>query len=130
MKQSVIAILFFALLGCTEENDPQSDTALAGVWVDEVTESDTLEFLKFEDGSSLMNLNRGKEFANGYNLPKVGSGLYTFSIEPNSISLNYTLSSDSRRLDYFFHQTGGKLEIGKFFKSDNPASILVFRKVK
>src|SRR5690606_10506934 len=128
MKIKLIAVLLIVLIGCSEENDPTAD--LTGVWVDEVTASDTLEFLKFDDGSTLMNLKRGRAIYGGVDLPKIGSGMYSYLLQEKSISLHYSLSSDSRNNDYFFEQRGKKLEIGKFFQSDNPNSNLVFRKVK
>jgi hypothetical protein len=128
MKITLIAILFIALIGCSEESKPDAD--LTGVWVDEVTSADTLEFLKFEDGSTLMFLKRGRELQNGHNQPRIGAGPYTYYLEEKSISLHYSLSSDSRSTVYFFDQKGEKLEIGKFFQSDNPNSVLVFRKVR
>jgi hypothetical protein len=128
MKIKLIAVFFIALIGCSEENNPTAD--LTGVWVDEVTSVDTLEFLKFDDGSTLMNLKRGRSLYNGVDLPKIGSGMYSYLLQDKSISLHYSFSSDSRRSDYFFEQRGKILEIGKFFQSDNPNSNLVFRKVR
>jgi hypothetical protein len=128
VKIKLIAVLLIALIGCSEDNNPTAD--LTGVWVDEVTSVDTLEFLKFDDGSTLMNLKRGRAIYDGVDLPKIGSGLYSYLLQDKSIALRYSFSSDSRDNDYFFDQKGKKLEIGKFFQSDNPNTILVFRKVK
>lgn len=128
MKIKLIAVLLITLIGCSEENSPTAD--LTGLWVDELTSVDTLEFLKFDDGSTLMNLKRGRALYNGVDLPKIGSGMYSYLLQDKSISLHYSFSSDSRRSDYFFEQKGKMLEIGKFFQSDNPNDVLVFRKVR
>lgn len=87
-----------------------------------------LEFLRLEDGGSLMILNRGREFRNGYNLPKMGSGPYSFVLARNKISLHYSLSSTYTFSDYDFEYNPLQVKIGRFFESGNSSSILTFRK--
>jgi hypothetical protein len=129
MKQALILILLIAGFGCNDTSEQPIPLNLEGKWVDQLTTTDTLEFLRFEDGSTLMNLSRGREISNGHNLPKIGSGLYTYFLTKNSISLHYSLSSNSKTTDYYFQQNPLELKIGRFFDSENSASILTFRKI-
>jgi hypothetical protein len=123
-------MLLLLSLSCSEPLDPSASLALEGKWVDQVTTTDTLEFLKFDDGSTLMNLSRGREISNGQNLPKIGSGPYTYTLGENSISLQYSLSSNWNPTKYYFQQNALELKIGRFFDSKNSVSILTFRKIK
>lgn len=130
MKQGLILILLATVFGCTDTSDQPIPLGLEGKWVDQLTATDTLEFLKFEDGSTLMNLSRGKEISNGHDLPKIGSGPYIYTLTGNSISLQYSLSSNWNPTDYYFRQNALQLKIGRFFESENSASVLTFRKIK
>lgn len=134
MQNRLLLFLLVAMFGCVEENDPMGARSLPanliGFWVDEDTSTDTLEFIKLEDGSSLMLLNRGREFSHGHDLPKIGSGHYMFELKSNAITLQYSLSSNWNPTDYHFQYNSLQLKIGRFFESDNSASILTFRKVK
>ncbi len=129
MKRAIWIFLVVGAFACTESDNNPLGKRLEGKWVDEVTKTDTLEFIVLEDRSTLMSLRRGREVINGYDLPKIGSGLYTYELSGEEISLYYTLSSSSRSTDYFFKQKGSKLEIGRFFESDNEELILTFRKL-
>lgn len=126
-------LVFVAMFGCTDTSDrPMIGSlplVLEGVWVDNKTGTNTLEFLRLEDGGSLMILNRGREFRNGYNLPKMGSGPYAFVLKGNKISLHYSLSSTYTFSDYDFEYNPLQVKIGRFFESGNSSSILTFRKV-
>lgn len=130
MKHSLILILLVAVFGCTDTADQPLPLSLEGKWVDQLTASDTLEFLRLEDGSSLLNLRRGREMRNGHDLPKAGSGLYTFSLGKNSITLQYSLSSFYNPTDYYFSQNPLELKMGRFFDSENSSDVLTFRKVR
>lgn len=134
MKIRMLLFLLVAMFGCAEENDPMGTHVLpvdlVGIWVDKNTSTDTLEFIKLEDGSSLMSLNRGRVSSQGHDLPKIGSGLYMFELKNNAITLQYSLSSNWNPTDFFFQYNPLQLKIGRFFESENPASILTFRKVK
>jgi hypothetical protein len=65
MKNALFLIFVFASMSCSETSDQPISTSLEGKWVDLVTKTDTLEFLKFDDGSTLMLLHRAKEISNG-----------------------------------------------------------------
>lgn len=130
MKQALFLILLIAGFGCTDTSDQPIPLTLEGIWVDQLTKSDTLEFLRLEDGSSLLDLKRGKQTQNGTALPKIGSGLYTFSINKNTIKLQYSLSSFYNPTDYYFQQNPLELKIGRFFDSENSSDVLTFRKIR
>lgn len=130
MKSILFLMLLLLSLSCSEPLDPSASFALEGKWVDQVTTTDTLEFLKFDDGSTLMNLHRGRALSNGVELPKIGAGPYTYSLSGRSIKLQYSLSSLYNPREYFFEQNQTQLKIGRFFDSENPSKIFTFRKIK
>lgn len=130
MKYGLILVLIISVLGCTDTSDEPLPLSLEGKWVDQVTETDTLEFIRLEDGSSLMDLRRGREDRNGHNLPKMSAGLYIFTLSKNTISLQYSFSSLWEPKEYYFQYNSLQLKIGRFFESDNSASVLTFRKIK
>lgn len=130
MKYGLILVLIISVLGCTDTSDEPLPLSLEGKWVDQVTETDTLEFIRLEDGSSLMDLRRGREDRNGHNLPKMSAGLYIFTLSKNTISLQYSFSSLWEPKEYYFQYNALQLKIGRFFESDNSASVLTFRKIK
>lgn len=130
MIRALFLSLLIAIIGCTDNSDQPIPLGLEGKWVDQLTATDTLEFLKFDDGSTLMNLSRGKDISNGHDLPKIGSGPYIYTLTGNSISLQYSLTSNWNPTDYYFQQNGLELKIGRFYESNNSASILTFRKIR
>ncbi|WP_111672339.1 hypothetical protein [Algoriphagus litoralis] len=130
MKQALILILLAAVFGCTDTSDQPIPLTLEGIWVDQLTKTDTLEFLTLQDGSSLLNLKRGQQNQNGFAVPKIGSGLYTFSIKKDNITLQYSLSSYYNPTEYYFRQNALELKIGRFFDSENSSDVLTFRKVR
>jgi hypothetical protein len=130
MKQAFILIFLGVFIGCTDTSDQPLPLSLEGKWVDKLTKTDTLEFLRLEDGSALLNLSRGREMRNGNNLPKIGSGLYTFSLDKNSITMQYSLSSFYNPTEYYFKQNQLELKVGRFFDSENSSDILTFRKIR
>ena len=130
MKYGLILVLIISAFGCTDTSDGPLPLSLEGKWVDQVTETDTLEFIRLEDGSSLMDLRRGREDRNGHNLPKMSAGLYIYTLSKNTISLQYSFSSLWEPKEYYFQHNSLQLKIGRFFESDNSASVLTFRKIK
>ncbi len=130
MKHAIILILLIAVFGCTDTSDQPVPLTLEGKWVDQLTKTDTLEFLRLEDGSSLLLLSRGRENRDGHNLPKAGSGHYVFAINKNTINLQYILSSFYNPTDYYFRQNALELKIGRFFDSENSSDVLTFRKIR
>jgi hypothetical protein len=130
MKNALLVgfILIFTM-SCEKENFvPQR---LQGTWIESVHKTDTIEF---SSESELFILNRGKEMMNGYMLPKPLSGLYSYKIEKNSISLMWGLSSSfgSTRYYFEFDEKNERIKIGNFFMDtpDRNHEILVFYKRK
>ncbi len=61
MIRALFLSLLIAIIGCTDNSDQSIPLGLEGKWVDQLTATDTLEFLKFEEGSTLMNLSRDRK---------------------------------------------------------------------
>lgn len=82
MKRLILLFVLVVMFGCSDAPEGPMNAnlplVLEGEWVDKMTGTDTLEFLRLEDGSSLMILSRGRELRDGYNFPKMGSGPYSF----------------------------------------------------
>ena len=130
MKQALFLLILLAFMGCTDTSDQPLPLSLEGKWVAQLTKTDTLEFLNFEDGGSMLILGRGREMSNGNDLPKIGSGLYFFSMGKNTITLQYSLSSFYNPTDYYFDQNALELKVGRFFESEDSSEILTFKKVR
>ena len=85
-----------------------------GVWIETIHKSDTLVF---ENESRSFTLNRGTEIRDGHLLPKYSSGLYSYEIVQDSISLRWELSSYSGSFKYYFDmdEKNEQIKIGNFF---------------
>ena len=113
MKKSfLIGLLFFVLVSCEKNNTEKAP--IVGIWVETTQKTDTLVF---DDRVAMVNLNRGTEIRNGYLLPKYSSGLYSYELKQDSISLRWLLSSSSYGNNYFFkiELENDQLKIGNFF---------------
>ena len=113
MKKSfLIGLLFFVLVSCEKNNTEKAP--IVGIWVESTQKTDTLVF---DDLNTMVNLNRGTEIRNGYLLPKYSSGLYSYELKQDSISLRWLLSSSSYGNNYFFkiELENDQLKIGNFF---------------
>ena len=129
MKNSLfIGLLFFLLVGC--EKNTIEKAPINGIWVETTQKMDTLVF---DNQLPLFELNRGIELRNGYLLPKLSSGLYSYKIEKDSISLNWILSSSSYRNNYYFFKLDTEsdlIKIGNFFvDSLNKNVTLIFSRI-
>jgi hypothetical protein len=128
MKQGSIIVFALSLLSCSTDNVTTS-TELNGKWVDIHTKTDTLTFGLFGDQESMV-LGRGREMRNGVLRPKIGAGPYNYELlTSDTISLRWTLSSNSNFNDYYFKQTGDRLTIEKFFDTTTPGTMLTFKKL-
>jgi len=129
MKNSLfIGLLFFLLVGC--EKNTIEKAPINGIWVETTQKMDTLVF---DNQLPLFELNRGIELRNGYLLPKLSSGLYSYEIGKDSISLNWILSSSSYRNNYYFFKLDTErdlIKIGNFFvDSLNKNETLIFSRI-
>jgi hypothetical protein len=114
-----------------QKKESYKESPIAGTWVENTGNSDTLEFLPEYDGQyPIFQLKRGK---NDDNLPKSNSGPYSYKLSENTISMQWFLSSNSAYHSYYFEISPDKeiLKIGNFY--NNPyedKDTLVFRKIK
>jgi hypothetical protein len=125
MKSGIAIIVSLTLSCCTSDNI----SPLSGRWVDINTKTDTLTFGSV-GGQEHMVLGRGKEVRDGFSLPKYGSGPYQYELlQGDTISLRWSLSSNSNFHTYYFKQIGHQLSIGDFFDTRTSGSILTFAKI-
>ena len=121
-------LLFFLLVGC--EKNTIEKAPINGIWVETTQKMDTLVF---DNQLPLFELNRGIELRNGYLLPKLSSGFYSYEIGKDSISLNWILSSSSYRNNYYFFKLDTEsdlIKIGNFFvDSINKNVTLTFSRI-
>jgi hypothetical protein len=129
MKTSLtILTLILICMACKKNNDKLSSTD--GIWIEASKQKDTLYF---ESQTSFVDLRRGKELRNGYLLPKISAGLYSYEIKKDSISLQYLLSSLYKPSNYKFNidLNKGKITIGNFYvDSLNRNTTLTFIKAR
>lgn len=99
---SIFTVLL--LFSCSKENNDELNTKyLNGVWVHTDTKTDTIDFnTRMFTSKKTFELRRGKEKRNGYELPKIGSGIYTYEITGDSIYLRDIISSYGGSLPYYF----------------------------
>ena|SRR5688500_9717593 len=128
MKQGLVIVFALSLLSCSTDNVTTS-TELNGKWVDIHSKTDTLTFGLFGDQESML-LGRGREMRNRVLRPKRGAGPYYYKLlASDTISLRWTLSSNSNFNDYYFKQTGDRLTIERFFDTTTPSTMLTFKKL-
>ena len=127
LPKTAIALSLFLCVGCKQEKAAPSD--FEGTWVEERTLSDTLVV---NSEVSLITLNRGTEMtADGYLLPKHGSGAYIYQLNDNRIRLNFALSSCMCPKEYSFNVENNRLVIGNFYShAGRPEPVLTFRKIR
>lgn len=114
----------FLLVGLSFQACHPSETVspdtLTGAWIEASSRQDTLLFNVDKVGAALPNtllVNRGKEKnAGGYLLPKLGSGLYSYTIQGDRIYVHSLVSSSSQGADYAIDLRGSELRIDNFFE--------------
>jgi hypothetical protein len=133
------AVIIFAifLISCQKEKftfpDPGTlPKGLTGSWVEISTGTDTIVFNSDID-SGFFLLSRGFGMTNGYYLPVIGSGPYSYKITGNSIFVLDGLSSSMQGGTFYFSfdEPNLTIKIGKFTPYISARkSILTFRKIK
>jgi hypothetical protein len=133
MTKPTFVILFTILAGfylssCHDhENFIQN---LQGTWIEVDTQTDTIVFSSNSKSGDFI-LYRGYEIRNGYNLPKLGSGPYAYTINKDSINVISLLSSSYSRNYYFkFNESSMTFNIGLFTFFATNKAILTFVKIK
>jgi hypothetical protein len=123
----IIVLIMFCLPACQK----QETQGLDGTWTEVDTQTDTIVF-NSNSMPGLFLLNRGYEIRNGYNLPKLGSGLYNYEISNDSINLRWSVSSSFNNIKYFFklNESSGTFNIQVFTTFATNKAILTFKKVK
>jgi len=127
-----ISLIFLTILivaSCEKENVIIS--GLKGTWVEIDTKTDTIIF-KTNDQSGTFLLYRGFEITNGYVLPKIGSGPYSFDITDDTINIVHLFSSIAEGNNFYFsfNQSHESFKIGIFSFFETNKAILTFRKLK
>ncbi|MGB3588687.1 MAG: hypothetical protein WBA23_19220 [Tunicatimonas sp.] len=87
---SCLAFIAATLLSSSCQEDEDSINPLLGIWLESTDRSDTLLFKKDH-----FILNRGEEMRNGNLLPKLGSGLYFYELQKDTVSVQNSVSSFS-----------------------------------
>lgn len=104
-----------------------------GTWVETIEESDTIVF-DIDSYARSFYLYRGTELRNGYELPRSGSGPYTYELSKDSISVLWGLSSSGYMTNWYFQLENDEesFKIGKFYPEgpETEENYLVFRKIK
>lgn len=122
--------LLFATIQCQKKEDFKG-SPISGIWVDNSSLTDTLEFLPEYDGQHpIFWLKRGK---NSDSLPKSYSGPYSYTLSENSISMRWFLSSNAEFHTYLFVLSPDTevLKIGNFYDNPNEnQDTLFFRMIK
>ena len=98
--------MMLLLLSCDKEGDEMN---LSGVWVHTETKTDTIDFnTTMFSSRKTFELRRGKEIRNGYELPREGSGFYTYEIKGDTIYLRDMISSIGGALPFYFKMNPDK----------------------
>lgn len=127
-----ISLIFLTILIVAScEKDNVIISGLKGTWVEIDTKTDTIIF-KTNDQSGTFLLYRGFEIKNGYVLPKIGSGPYSFDITDDTIKIVHLLSSIAEGNNFYFsfNQDHESFKIGIFSFFETNKAILTFRKLK
>jgi hypothetical protein len=96
---SLLFIIFLILFSC--EKHDVTVSGLKGTWVEVDTKTDTIIFNHNATSGSFI-LSKGHEIRNGYVLPKIGSGIFLYELNKDSIRITDGLSSIHREGNYYF----------------------------
>jgi hypothetical protein len=114
------------LISC-KKNKQATPGNISGTWIETRDRADTLVFMD----ENMLDLRRGKSVYNGHLLPRAWSGLYIYKIKPDSIGLNWMLSSNANSKRYKFLMQSNQIQIGDFYQKDLPEStVLIFERLK
>ncbi len=130
MKTKIIIFISAILVLASCQKDNGNISGLKGTWVEIDTKTDTIIF-KTNDHSGTFTLNRGFEMTNGYYLPKIGSGPYSYDIFDGNIEIVNLLSSSagSNNFHFSFNQDNESFQIGVFSFFVTNKAILTFKKI-
>lgn len=118
MKNSIVhhltlvsIVVFF--ISCEKHDD--EFIGLKGTWIGTYDNNDTIIFKSSSTTGSFV-LNRGYETRNGFILPKLGSGPYSYKISNDSINVLWLMSSSGYGTNVYFklHESEKRFQIGIF----------------
>lgn len=120
MRQLFIGLILAAAMGCKPEGQEVTPATLTGTWVEAHARRDTLIFNLSSGGQPVpgfLLVKRGKEInAGGFLTPRLGSGLYAYTIQEKAIQVGSLFSSSTQTTNYTCYLSGGQLKIGNFFE--------------
>lgn len=112
-------LISLCLIGCQSSENVTPET-ITGSWVEASARRDTLYFNVDQTGTHSPNyllVQRGKApNPDGYLIPKLGSGIYQFSIQNNRIYVHSLLSSSSTGAEYAITFNDGQIQVENFFE--------------
>lgn len=100
MKKFTLLFILSLIFYSCEKHDV-TVSGLKGTWVEVDTKTDTIIFNR-NTTSGLFILSKGHEIRNGYVLPKIGSGIFMFELNKDSIAITDGLSCTYSKRNYFF----------------------------
>ncbi len=118
MKNSIVRLLtlvFIVVFFISCEKHDNEIIGLKGTWIGTYDNNDTIIFKSSSTTGSFV-LNRGYETRNGYVLPKLGSGPYSYKISNDSINVLWLLSSSGYGTNVYFklREPEKRFQIGIF----------------
>ncbi len=134
-----INLMLFAIallsVACSKVDNELNSDLLNGVWVNSVTQTDTLDFNvkpSFTKSANLFQLKRGTEIRKGQSMPKIGSGYYEYIIAGEKIYLKGLLIDIHDNKNYIFklNPDNNTMQIGAFAPFDGGLSVNEFIRIE
>ena len=115
--------IFF--IGCS--GDDVSIKKIRGTWIESENGLDTLIFHD-NDLTGFFTLNRPWEIQDGQLLPLSGSGMYSFNIKNDSITMQLAVLSCwcPRQFPFRILKNGNQIAVGNFYDDLLPAEKILF----
>jgi hypothetical protein len=129
--KSILILLSSCLLFLHCSKDDFHINKIRGSWVESETGLDTIIFHD-SDLEGFFTLNRPKEVQNGQLLPLHGAGMYFYSIENDSISMQFALLSCwcPKQFPFRIYNNRKRITIGNFYDANKPEEdMLIFERL-
>ena len=133
-----MSLILFAIaimsVACSKVDNNLRTDLLEGVWVNSVTETDTLDFSvkpSFTNSPNVFQLKRGAREIEGNSIPKVGSGYYEYIIAGNKILIKGLIIDVHSGNEYAFNHSedSRSLKIGSFAPFEGGQPIYEFVRI-
>jgi hypothetical protein len=120
----LIACCFF-FIRCSD--DEFNIKKIRGTWIESERRLDTLIFHD-DDLEGLFTFNRPREMQDGQLLPLPGSGMFSYSIKNDSITMQLSLLSCwcPRQFPFRTLKNGNQIAIGNFYDDQLPVEKILF----